>query len=467
VAAAGRDAAADVPAELELWFALTFSFGSFAEAAEAADRALAAACELEDGALLASALAVSTASELLFRGAGLDEARLEQALALEDLDVPCPLERRPSFLLGLVLASVDELPRARDVLGALRDGLVERGEENDLPDVLALLARVECLTGKLAAAAVLADRGFELAVQAGSDTHAAIARAMRALIDAHAGRVEATRGAAEGAIALAAVSGSQIAAFVARSALGLLELSVGNDAAVVATLAHSIALVEENGLVEPSRVPFLPDAIEALVGLGELDRAESLTRRLEERGRVLDRPSAIVAGARCRALVLAARGDVADALAAVERGLAAEARLPVPLEVARTLIVKGQLERRRKQKRQSRASLERALTLCEQIGAALWAERARGELSRLGRGPDPYDLTATEERVARLAASGRTNREIAATAFISQKTVEANLSRVYRKLGVRSRAELGLSLVERDREDRSRVSPDSAIPGGS
>jgi DNA-binding CsgD family transcriptional regulator len=66
------------------------------------------------------------------------------------------------------------------------------------------------------------------------------------------------------------------------------------------------------------------------------------------------------------------------------------------------------------------------------------------------RGPDPDELTATEARVAALAASGMTNREVAAAAFLSPKTVEANLSRVYRKLAIHSRAELGAWLAQRD-----------------
>jgi DNA-binding CsgD family transcriptional regulator len=237
-------------------------------------------------------------------------------------------------------------------------------------------------------------------------------------------------------------------AFWATSALGLLEVSLGHDDAVVATLAHSIGLVEKHGLPEPSRCSFLPDAIEALARLGELDRADRLTTLLEDRGRELGRRWAVVTGARGRALVLAGRGDVVAALAVLERTLPEAVALQRPLELARTLIVKGQLERRRKQRRAARESLQRALGLCEEIGAALWAERARSELARIAHAREGNDLTATESRIATLAAGGLTNREIAAAAFLSQKTVEANLSRIYRKLGVRSRAGLGVKLAD-------------------
>jgi DNA-binding NarL/FixJ family response regulator len=147
---------------------------------------------------------------------------------------------------------------------------------------------------------------------------------------------------------------------------------------------------------------------------------------------------------------------VVGALAALERTLPQALSLGRPLELARTLIVKGQLERRRKQKRAARESLQRALGLCEEIGAALWAERARSELARIAHVGEENDLTATESRIASLAAGGLTNREIAAAAFLSQKTVEANLSRIYRKLGVRSRAGLGVRLAALEAQAASR-----------
>ena len=444
--AADGDPASTARAELDLVFVLFYSFGSFVEGRAAAHRALAAAEELDDGTLLASALAATAATDLLL-GHGLDEAVLARALALEDLDRPSAIERRPSMLAGYALIHTDQLDRARTVLQSLRGRLIEHGEDSDLPELLAVLARIECLAGNLTQAAELADQGYDLARQEASDSLAAHTKAMRALVNAHAGRADETRAAAAEAIDLAGRSGWQLAAFWTSTALGLLELSLGNDEAVVATLAHSIELVEEHGLAEPTRCPFLPDAIEALVHLGDLERADSLTRTLERRGGELERGSAVIAGARCRALILAARGEVPDALDALDRTLAGQPPLPMPLELARTLIVKGQLQRRRKQKRAAGESLRQALSLCEEIGAELWAERARSELARVEVPHERNELSPTETRVAALAASGLTNREIAASAFMSQKTVEANLSRIYRKLGIRSRAELGVRIA--------------------
>jgi DNA-binding NarL/FixJ family response regulator len=104
----------------------------------------------------------------------------------------------------------------------------------------------------------------------------------------------------------------------------------------------------------------------------------------------------------------------------------------------------GQLQRRQRQKERSRATLREALQAFEAMGAPLWAGRVRSELARAEAVPThDLALTPSERRVAELAASGMTNKAVAAALFISPKTVEANLGRIYRKLGINSRAELG------------------------
>ena len=108
------------------------------------------------------------------------------------------------------------------------------------------------------------------------------------------------------------------------------------------------------------------------------------------------------------------------------------------------------MERRARKRARAKRSFEQALGICERIGAALWAERARQELGRLGlRRSSDRELTAAERRVAEASARGLTNREVAAALFLSPKTVEAHLSSIYRKLGLESRAELGARMTER------------------
>jgi DNA-binding CsgD family transcriptional regulator len=156
-------------------------------------------------------------------------------------------------------------------------------------------------------------------------------------------------------------------------------------------------------------------------------------------------------GARGRGHMLAARGDLADAQAAVEHAMTHHQRLPMPFETARTQLLLGQIQRRRRRKQDAAASLREALDTFERLGTPLWAARARTELARLDspRG-DGHGLTAAEQRIARLAATGRSNKEIAAELFIAEKTVEMNLSRVYRKLDIRSRGGLSAALARED-----------------
>ena len=104
--------------------------------------------------------------------------------------------------------------------------------------------------------------------------------------------------------------------------------------------------------------------------------------------------------------------------------------------------MKGQIERRANRKLAARDSLAEALAVFEDLGSPPWAQRARDEIARLGlRHRAADELTESERRIAELAAAGMTNRQVAEAAFVSPKTVEANLARVYQKLGIRSRAD--------------------------
>jgi DNA-binding CsgD family transcriptional regulator len=191
----------------------------------------------------------------------------------------------------------------------------------------------------------------------------------------------------------------------------------------------------------------VPDEIEALVALGDLDAAEPLIDRLEIQGRTRDRPWALAAAHRGRALLGAARGDLDGSERAATLALEQHARAGQPFETARTELVLGQIQRRRKQKRAARAALEHARDTFVQLGAILWAERAELEMGRIGgRPPAPLGLTATERSVAELVGEGRTNREVADALFMSPSTVQAHLKHIFRKLGVRSRTELAAGL---------------------
>jgi DNA-binding CsgD family transcriptional regulator len=229
------------------------------------------------------------------------------------------------------------------------------------------------------------------------------------------------------------------------AALGFLDLSLGRYEEALATLGP--LLTKFDPASTPTELPnaaFLVDAIEALVQVGRGADAQPLIEALERNGKRHDRAWMLAAAARGRSMLLAAGSDLDAASAAAAAAMTQHDRLPMPFERGRTLLLLGQLQRRQRRKEAASASLNEALNIFERLHIPLWADRARAELARANVGPrQSGQLTPSERRVAELAASGMKNRDVATALFISPKTVEANLARIYRKLGIKSRAELG------------------------
>jgi DNA-binding CsgD family transcriptional regulator len=230
---------------------------------------------------------------------------------------------------------------------------------------------------------------------------------------------------------------------MATSVLGLIALSAGDLAEADRQFTRSDDIEEVMHNREPATNRFHADHAEAVIGLGDLARAELLVQRMEARATALPRPWINAVSARCRGLLNAAAGQLDAALADYQRALAAHETLDMPIELGRTLLALGRLHRRRGGRQRAHECLTRAVAVFESCGARGWAAITVGELGRTrgGRG-GREQLTATERQICELAVAGLRNSEIAARLFLSGKTVEANLSRAYRKLGVRSRTEL-------------------------
>lgn len=448
---AGDDPALRAPIELDTAYVI-YTFDGFPAAAGHARAAVRHARKLSESGLLAEALAVVVMAEFL-SGRGLDKAKLERALALEDRARRVPVNLRPSLIAGLILAWIGESQAACARFEQLRAWLMERGEEGQLPMISGSgLVLAHCWSGDLPAAARAAREGLEVALQLGTAASRGLALSGMALANAYLGTAADARRQATESVELLRSVGWHLATVFPLTALGLVHLSLDQPADADRILRPLVALLGEAGLGEPSSVPFVTDEIEALVAIGELVLAERLLDTFEAQARTLDRAVSLATAARCRALLLAARGEPDAALVAVAGALAQHDRAPRPIELARTLLVRGRLQRRANQRRAAGETLECALATFEKLGAAQWAARTRGELSRLGlRRQAGDELTPTEEQVAQHAASGMTNREVARAMFISPKTVEANLGRAYRKLSVSSRAELGWRMAERER----------------
>jgi DNA-binding CsgD family transcriptional regulator len=419
------------------------------EAVRHAAAAARSARERGDEALAAEALGSCLLAEAAL---GRPEAQetLDDALALQKATEHRRVLSRPLFCAGTFWLWTDELERAREAFRQLAQACRGMGDESSLPYVLVMLAQTECVAGEIGACARHADEGLVITEQCGQDTLGAYLLALRAAADAVAGDAEAARDRAARAISVAGQTGGRPAEQFARAALGQLELSLGRPAAAAEVLHPVAEFVRAERIVEPGAIRFLPDHIEALLGMGNECEATELLDWYEENADRLSRASALAAAARCRGLLAAAAGDLERALAELDRGLALHDRVTVPLDRARTLLALGAVHRRAKHKRAARDSLGAALEMLDGMGARGWARRARAELARIGgRAPSRGALTPTERRVASLVSEGLATKQVAAALFVSPKTVEGHLSRIYAKLGVHSRTELAHRLADR------------------
>jgi DNA-binding CsgD family transcriptional regulator len=417
----------------------------FAAAADSAEEAVTTATRLGQSHLLSQALGTRVLQRFL-RGE-LDQPSLQRALQLEDREADTALALRPSMYNAVLLAWMGQLEQSCEALRSIRQRCIDRGEESEMMLLAAHSIQAEIWRGNLIEAADFAEDAMERALQLGDDMALFVATAGLAACAAYTGRVDQARRTISEAFAASqrcATRNFILWVWVVTTA-GFLEVSLGNYDAAVTALEPLISRIEaEPKGTEIFLAAFLPDAVEALIQLRRLDDAEPLIAALERNGRRLDRAWMLAVGARCRAMLLAARGNVAAALCAAADAMSEHDRLPMPFERARTQLVLGQLQRRQRHRDASTKALREALETFERLGVHLWADRARAELRRtdVPKGCRT-ELTVSEQRVAELAASGMTNRDVASTLFISSKTVEANLVRIYRKLGIHSRAELG------------------------
>ena len=351
--------------------------------------------------------------------------------------------QEPSFGYGAYLLWTDGFEEARSLFQQVTELAEQRGDESSLPLMLAYLSLVECLTGNWDAADDASRRALEAALQAGQGMPHAIALASQALVAACRGDAARARAAAAEAMGRASDRGATLARLTALWALGILELSSGNPIEARRLLGPLVDELEAGGVAEPGAMRFAFDHIEALISVGELGEAETRLAHLEVAARRLDRASALAAAARCRGILAATAGDPIGAQKWFEAALREHERRAMPLERGRTLLALGSTQRRAKQKRAARETLGAALKTFDELGAIIWAKRTRAELERIGgRSPAGPSLTPSEERVAELVAAGQSNKEVARALFVTERTVEANLSKVYAKLGVRSRTEL-------------------------
>ncbi len=366
-------------------------------------------------------------------------------LALRGKDIESLLERAaphdrlfndPVRMRGIRAMWRGEISLARE---CFRDGLARAGD-----------------WGEVWAEFIFLHHLAELAVRVGDASE--LERVLGEL-DVHPAGAMATAGRTRGRAFLAALHGDAptAAALVehlaanphlrwqrleATRARGLAHLFAGDAASAATDLGSVAQSVRDGEILEPGAFPASPDLIEALVRSGRADEAWQELEWLEDRAREQDHRWALAVSARARGLLEEDAGALAEAEAALRESLERHEDLELPLDEARAQLALGRVLRRTGRRRDARALLSEVSERLQRLGVAPLAAAARDELASLGGRASSPGLTPTEERVARLVAEGLTNREVAAKLVVTVRAVEANLTRVYAKLGVRSRAQL-------------------------
>jgi DNA-binding CsgD family transcriptional regulator len=343
--------------------------------------------------------------------------------------------------LARSLARADRYQEARALWTELIADATRRSDPA-LSRYLMFRSRMEVAAGAWAVATELCDQGIELAQQTGHEQHESLCSMVLGEIDAYRGEAEKARTEIPNLLRVAEGVGYLGAIHRLTRALASLELSCGDAGAAWRVTAPLFADVTELDEVLGQVAGSV--AIEALIDTGDLPEAERLLILLDERAADSDTALGLLAD-RCRGLLLAARGEHERAIEVLEAaGVEPEPPQGVnALELGRTLLALGTVQRRAQHKRDARETLRLAAERFERLDARLWEARARAELGRIGgRIASDGELSATERQIVELVVAGRRNRDVAEELSLSPNTVAWNLSKVYRKLGVSSRTEL-------------------------
>jgi DNA-binding CsgD family transcriptional regulator len=341
-----------------------------------------------------------------------------------------------------------ELGAARPALARLLQQADDRGEAESYALQRLHLCELELRAGDWGAAGRLLDEWAESAER--ELLNLPMYERCRALLAMGRGHVDETRHWAAQAITRADAYGDGWDRLEALRARGTAALLAREPSAAAVDLGAVHEHTEREGVADPGVFPVVPELIEALAELGDLDRARSVTETLTRLAQAQEHPWGLATARRCRALVLLAAGRYDRGAGATLADAATElAGLGLGFDSARCHLSLGRAQRRLKQWGPARKSLERAAAAFTQLGSAGWAQRAQEELARVGgRAPGaPGALTPTEQDVVQLAADGLTNKEIARQLSLAVHTVEVHLSRAYGKLGVRSRSQLAAQLT--------------------
>ena len=340
-----------------------------------------------------------------------------------------------------------ELDTARRIFEGLHEMAVRSGIEFQRPYRLLDLALLEIVCGNLEVAAALADDALESANDAGNQTGAMWVRYPDGLANAHLGNADRARLAVDELAEWGRRHDEPTRLVTAHHIAGVLALATGDPAASLGELLAAAALEHALGGRHPGGTPVLPDAIEAAAAAGAAERAVELLVELDAQSATLDVPWVRAAALRARGEVGAVTGD-AEAPSTLAAAVDAFDAVGARLDAARACWWRGRALRRVGRRHAAIEALVEARQRFEAMAAVPWARLVTAELDQLAPGLASNVLTDDELDVASRVAAGERNREIAAALYVSEATVEARLTKVYRKLGVRSRTELARRIAE-------------------
>ena len=330
----------------------------------------------------------------------------------------------------------DGLPYANRAVRIAR----ERGLVSTLPSALQAQATQLLGQSQFDLGYAAADEGRRLALDSGQPWVAAWNLADLLTVDSLRGDEERFRARLVELEAIVASSGGSLVRGRIARALGMLELGLGRPSEALANLLVSIDAVrpESNPLV----VLGVPDAVEAAVRAQRLGEVADHLDRFQKWVERFPNPARLALLERCLALV-EERAAERHYTHAVELGDALS-----PFDRARTELLYGEWLRRHRRRLDARPHLRAAMELFQRLGVSPWGERARSELRASGvtarkRDPSTRDrLTPQELHIARLVADGMTNPDVAAQLFLSPRTIDYHLRKVFTKLEIASRGDL-------------------------
>ncbi|GHG18319.1 transcriptional regulator [Streptomyces zaomyceticus] len=421
----------------------------------AAVESAALAASMGDPRTAAQALTVQARMERAL-GSPDAEAVLAQARALELAERPLGIRNAAQILTIRHALFDDRLTDARDELNALLPLVQRRGSVEDTIELFSTLAAIESRRGACAAALAHAGQSLALTLEAGLSPGPAWYTL--ALAETAGGSFARAASYARRSVQASEEEGDRVFLSRSRYALGRVQLINGDVAAALETLRRVQADERAQSTVDPSMLRWHEELAEALLAHDAADEALALLDEVRPVAARLGRATVLLGCDRAYALWLAAEGRTDEAAELLTRTAEAFGRAGLPLERGRALIALARVERRRRRRSAAQSALHAAASVFERAGAAPWlalASEAPAGVASESPGPGSggeealpalSSLTEAELRLARLVAQGASNQEAAAKLYLSVKTVEARLTRIYQKLDVRSRAQLATAL---------------------